>query len=259
MEQLVKFLIVIFAVVTVSLVAVKSRGDNTPKKDYDDTSQTTQTSNSQDTKSSDKKSEKDRSEKDRNDSQDKKDKTESWMLTLVNKDNYLPENFEPDLDHIENGWYFDSRASEYLKNMLNAARADGQEIIICSSYRSIDMQKKLYDQEVLTQQYAGYSYDDALEKAKTIVAYPGSSEHNLGLAADIVALNYQMLVDEQADQPENKWLQDNCYRFGFILRYPKDKTDITDVIYEPWHFRYVGIDAATEIYERGICLEEYLS
>ena len=96
------------------------------------------------------------------------------------------------------------------------------------------------------------------ERAAQVVARPGTSEHNLGLACDIVALDYQNLDDGYAETPEAKWLYENCAKYGFILRYPPDKEDITGVIYEPWHFRYVGEQAAQEIMQRGICLEEYL-
>ena len=90
------------------------------------------------------------------------------------------------------------------------------------------------------------------------MAYPGTSEHNLGLAADIVAKDYQLLDDKQAETPEAVWLEENCWRYGFILRYPTDKTGETGIIFEPWHYRYVGKEAAREIMEQGICLEEYL-
>ena len=104
----------------------------------------------------------------------------------------------------------------------------------------------------------GYGEEKAREEAATSVAYPGTSEHNLGLAVDIVARDYQILDDKQADTAEARWLEENCWKYGFILRYPTDKTDITGIIFEPWHYRYVGEEAAREIMERGICLEEYL-
>ena len=107
-------------------------------------------------------------------------------------------------------------------------------------------------------QAEGLSYEEAYRQAGTVVAYPGTSEHNLGLAADIVAKDYQLLDDKQADTPEAKWLKENCWRYGFILRYPTDKTGETGIIFEPWHYRYVGKEAAREIMEQGICLEEYL-
>lgn len=188
---------------------------------------------------------------------DKPITTKDWQTLLVNKNNPLPQDYVPDLDIVENGYYFDERAAQDLQKMLKAARNEGLEPILCSTYRSIDMQTQLYNNEVQQKVNLGLAYEDAREEAKTVVAYPGTSEHNLGLAADIVALSYQILDEGQESQAENKWLQENCYKYGFVLRYPKGKKDITGVIYEPWHFRYVGAKAASEIHSKSICLEEY--
>lgn len=99
----------------------------------------------------------------------------------------------------------------------------------------------------------------AYAAAATVVAIPGTSEHNLGLAVDICALDYQILDDAQADTPEQQWLMEHCAEYGFILRYPKGKEDMTGIIWEPWHYRYVGVEAAQEISQSGLCLEEYLA
>ena len=104
----------------------------------------------------------------------------------------------------------------------------------------------------------GLSYDEAYAAAATVVAIPGTSEHNLGLAVDICALDYQILDDAQADTPEQQWLMEHCWEYGFILRYPAEKQDITGIIYEPWHYRYVGRDHAQAIRQSGQCLEEFL-
>ena len=92
-----------------------------------------------------------------------------------------------------------------------------------------------------------------------MVAYPGTSEHNLGLAVDIVARDYQILDEKQEQTAEQQWLMENCCKYGFILRYPTDKTEETGIIYEPWHYRYVGQTAAKEMYRKNLCLEEYLA
>ena len=105
----------------------------------------------------------------------------------------------------------------------------------------------------------GYSREAAEAEAGKVVAVPGTSEHQLGLALDIVDLNNQNLDTSQEDTPVQKWLIEHSWEYGFILRYPNDKSEITGIIYEPWHYRYVGRDAAREIHERGVCLEEYLS
>ena len=104
----------------------------------------------------------------------------------------------------------------------------------------------------------GYSEEEARTETAKNIAIPGTSEHQLGLAVDIVDKNYQILDETQEDTAVQKWLMENSWRYGFILRYPTDKSDITGIVYEPWHYRYVGKEAAEAIYNEGICLEEYL-
>jgi D-alanyl-D-alanine carboxypeptidase len=184
--------------------------------------------------------------------------SEDWMLTLVNAENQLSENDLPQLKSLVNGLQFDERAIDQLNAMLSAASAEGLSPVVCSAYRSAAKQRTLYNNKVASLAAAGLSREQAEKEARRYVAYPGTSEHNLGLAADIVSMDYQLLDEKQADTPEVKWLMEHCAEYGFILRYPKDKTDITGVTYEPWHFRYVGA-AAAEIMESGLCLEEYLT
>lgn len=181
-----------------------------------------------------------------------------WNLVLVNWKHAVEDGYEPPLAEIENNYYFDARAVEYLQKMLADGRKEGLDFWICSAYRTIEKQTNLFEQQVRDLMAAGLDEEDAREKAATSVAYPGTSEHNLGLAVDIVARDYQILDDKQADTDEAQWLLENCWKYGFILRYPTDKTEITGIIFEPWHYRYVGEKAAKEIMERGITLEEYL-
>ena len=181
-----------------------------------------------------------------------------WKLTLVNATHPMAEDYRPRVSEIENNYYFDSRAVEELQQMLADGRKQGLDFWICSAYRTMEKQTDLYRNKVSRLQAEGLSYEEAYRQAGTVVAYPGTSEHNLGLAADIVAKDYQLLDDKQAETPETKWLEENCWRYGFILRYPTDKTGETGIIFEPWHYRYVGKEAAREIMEQGICLEEYL-
>lgn len=181
-----------------------------------------------------------------------------WELKLVSSKYPIKNNNKPQLAMVGNGYQFDKRAAAFLNNMLNDAKSNGLDPIICSAYRSVEQQTMLYNQQVRKWEDTGLSYKDACAKAKTVVAYPGTSEHNLGLGVDIVAFSYQLLDKEQANTKEIIWLTKNCYKYGFIVRYPSGKTDHTGVIFEPWHFRYVGVEAATEIMNAGICLEEYL-
>lgn len=115
------------------------------------------------------------------------------------------------------------------------------------------------DIDAIYRMNSGLSRSQAEIEAAKVVAYPGTSEHNLGLAVDIVSLGYQLLDNKQATTAEVRWLVENCADYGFILRYPQGKESITGIIYEPWHFRYVGVTAAQEIMDSGMCLEEYLS
>lgn len=142
--------------------------------------------------------------------------------------------------------------------MMDDARLQGLSPTICSSFRTMDKQKTLYNNKVQTYLSQGYSKEQAEIEAAKWIAFPGTSEHQTGLAVDIVSHNYQSLDREQENTPEQKWLMENSYKYGFVLRYPEDKSDITGINYEPWHYRYVGVDAAKKIYEGGICLEEYL-
>lgn len=185
-------------------------------------------------------------------------KEDSWKLTLVNQTHVLEKGYEPPLAEIENNYYFDARAVEALKEMLADGRKDGLDFWVCSAYRTVKRQEELYENKVSRLEAEGLGRQQARKKAATEVALPGTSEHHLGLAVDIVARSYQMLDDKQADTAEARWLKENCWKYGFILRYPTDKTEETGIIFEPWHYRYVGEEAAKVIMEQGICLEEYL-
>ena len=177
--------------------------------------------------------------------------------TLVNYANPLPENWTVDLVNIRNGEQVDRRAYEDLQKMMDDARALGYNPLVCSSYRTNDTQTRLFNNKV--QQYIdqGYSESSAIEEAGKWVAVPGTSEHQTGLALDIVTVENQNLNDSQLNSPCQQWLMEHCYDYGFILRYPEDKVDITKIDFEPWHYRYVGYEAAQEIKEKGICLEEF--
>lgn len=183
-----------------------------------------------------------------------------WNLTLVNWENPLPEDFAaPELIQLRNGHAIDARAYPDLQAMMDAARAEGLRPLICSSFRTWEGQDKLYRAQVKRELSRGYGQSEAEAQAALWVARPGTSEHELGLAVDIVDMGYQILDERQEDTPVQRWLMEHCWEYGFILRYPTDKSEITHIGYEPWHYRYVGREAAKEIMERGLCLEEYLA
>lgn len=184
--------------------------------------------------------------------------SDDWNLILVNPWNKIPDNFEIDFVELADGHKVDSRAYPDLQAMMDDCRAEGLSPYICSSYRTYDYQKGLHDRQVNKYLSYGYTEEEAYAEASKWVAIPGTSEHHTGLALDIVASYYIVLDESQEEMPEQQWLMENSYKYGWILRYPNDKTNVTGIYYEPWHYRYVGKEAAKEIHDRGITLEEYL-
>ena len=183
-----------------------------------------------------------------------------WNLILVNGDHPLPEDFQvPELTNLKNGHAIDSRAYPSLQAMMDGARAAGYRPVICSSFRTWDKQSKLYENKVASCMAQGFGREEAERQAAVWVARPGTSEHQAGLAVDIVDVEYQLLDQAQEDRPVQRWLMEHCAEYGFILRYPTDKSALTGVGYEPWHYRYVGEEAARAIMDGGLCLEEYLA
>ena len=180
------------------------------------------------------------------------------LLTVVNPWNPLPEDWVSDLVTLSDGRRVDSRCYEAFEEMMAACRDAGYAPFLCSAYRTQETQQSLYDNKVQRLINSGMSEDEAKVEAAKAVAIPGTSEHQLGLAVDIVDANMQDLTDEQENTETQKWLMANSWRYGFIHRYPNDKTDITGIIYEPWHYRYVGKAAAQDIFNRDITLEEYV-
>ena len=184
---------------------------------------------------------------------------EDWALILVNGDHPLPEDFRvPEFTQLVNGHAIDKRAYPDLQRMMDACRAAGLEPTICSSYRTQEKQEELFERKVQSCLPTAASREEAEEQAAFWVARPGTSEHQAGLAVDIVDKSHQTLDEGQEETPVQKWLMEHCAEYGFILRYPTEKSALTGVGYEPWHYRYVGEAAAGEIMSRGLCLEEYL-
>nr|WP_249317062.1 M15 family metallopeptidase [Bacillus sp. FJAT-50079] len=182
------------------------------------------------------------------------------VMALVNKIFALPETYEPEdlvRPNVEFSFgdqdieksYLRKDAAEALENMFEAAESEGIYLFAVSGYRSYERQKAVFDAEI-----ARVGEEQALQA----VAYPGKSEHQTGLAMDISSQSAQFLLSEQfGETAEGQWLKENAHRYGFILRYPQEKEDITEYQYEPWHFRYVGEKVAGWIYEHGWTLEEF--
>ena len=180
-------------------------------------------------------------------------------ILLVNKDHPLPDHYQPNLERMrEYGAEVDVSILQPLRDMLAAGEKEGLSFWIASSYRSVERQRELLDEDINTLVKQGYSYSEAYEEVTKETMPVGCSEHASGLAVDIVSKDYQVLDEKQARTDEILWLQENCSEYGFILRYPKGKEYITGIEYEPWHFRYVGRTAAKEIMEQGLTLEEYV-
>ena len=182
---------------------------------------------------------------------------DDWNIILVNKQHPIPEDYEFELGTISGSMQCDERVISPLLSMMKAARADGISLIVCSPYRDIDRQTMLFSNKVNRYMGGGMSYMDAYNQASQAVTVPGSSEHQIGLAVDIITSDYTSLDEGFGETPAGKWLAQNSAKYGFILRYPQGKEEITSIEYEPWHFRYVGTEAATIITDNNICLEEF--
>ena len=186
------------------------------------------------------------------------------LLVLVNPWHRMAEGYEPVLRQVTWGYgdddqFLDERAADDMIQMIADCSAAGNHPFVCSAYRNTAKQKYLFNNKIARLVYEeGVDPRDAPEIAATTVALPGTSEHQLGLAADIIDYNYPYLNEQQEEMPTQKWLMEHCWDYGFILRYPNDKSEITGIIYEPWHYRYVGHEAAREIRDLGLTLEEYL-
>ncbi len=180
-----------------------------------------------------------------------------WRLLLVNKQHPIPEDYTFTLGTIKGSMQCDERIIAELFAMLQAAKKDGVNLAICSPYRDLNRQEILFDRKITLYMGQGYSYMEAYKTASQIVTIPGASEHQLGLALDIFSDTYTSLDEGFGETDAGKWLAEHSCEYGFILRYPAQKEYITGIEYEPWHFRYVGKEAATIITEENICLEEF--
>lgn len=176
-----------------------------------------------------------------------------WNLILVNRDSYIPDDYQVELTELSNGKKVDSRIYPELQEMFNDARAQGYGLFVREGYRTQEEQQQLMDEKIEAYENEGKSKSEAKKLAEQWVAIPGTSEHQLGIAVDINADTTKSSSDDVYN-----WLAENAHTYGFIKRYPSNKTDITGVINEPWHYRYVGKETASKIYSQGICLEEYI-
>ena len=180
-----------------------------------------------------------------------------WRLVLVNKQHPIPADYEFNLGRMKDNIQCDERIIDDLILMMQAAKRDGLDLAIQSPYRTSDRQEYNFNKRIKYYMGQGMSYLDAYKETSQVITVPGCSEHEIGLAIDITSDTFQPLLQEFADTAEGKWLAEHSYEYGFTLRYLPGKEYITSIEYEPWHFRYVGREAAKIMYEENICLEEF--
>lgn len=186
-----------------------------------------------------------------------------WAMFLVNNQNPLPDNYdsiiETELVYTSyREYYMDARMADYMKRMLADAEKDGINLKVVSAYRTIEYQQQNFENSVQDRIAKGMTEEEAREDTAREVAFPGKSEHNAGLSADIMSDEYESMDDDGfKDTKAYAWLSEHAAEYGFILRYPENKEHITNIIYEPWHYRFVGVYYANEIKDSGLCLEEY--
>lgn len=176
-----------------------------------------------------------------------------WNLILVNRDHAIPDHYEIELTELSNGKKVDTRIYPDLQKMFDDARLNGLHLFVREGYRTWKEQQAIMDERIEEYKKEGYSSQEAENLAEEYVAEPGTSEHQLGIAVDINAD-----TSGSSSDAVYAWLDENAYQYGFIKRYPPDKTEITGINNEPWHYRYVGEEAAKEIKAKNLCLEEYI-
>ena len=181
------------------------------------------------------------------------DTSGDWRLILVDKNHYIPKDYQMNLTKLSNGKQVDSRIYPFLQKMFNDARANGLALFVREGYRTSQDQQKIMNERIREYENQGNSKRRATKMAEKYVAILGTSEHQLGLSVDINADQTKCSSEEVYS-----WLDNNAYKYGFIKRYPSSKSYITGINNEPWHYRYVGKEAAATIKKQNLCLEEYL-
>lgn len=181
-----------------------------------------------------------------------------WCLILTNAEYPVPEDYEVELEAIPGTEQsVDKRIYEPLMAMIGDMKAQGLSPIVCSGYRTLDKQEKLFNRKVLSFVKAGHTKEESYNLARQTISIPGSGEHCLGLAVDFYTRRYHKLERAFEDTPESKWLVEHAQDYGFVMRYGENKTDITGIQYEPWHYRYVGVEAAKYMKDNDLSLEEF--
>lgn len=176
-----------------------------------------------------------------------------WNLIVINNQNEIPPDYKLNLKEYRD-ISIDARIKESLEDMINDALLQNIKLWVSSGYRSLEKQSELFSNKINEYKNKGYTDVDAVNLAQGIIAKPGTSEHNIGIAVDLNGVK-----DDFCYSNEYKWLMENSQNYGFILRYDNNKHGLTGKIYEPWHFRYVGKENAKKMKEKNLCLEEYIT
>ena len=184
---------------------------------------------------------------------------DDWRLVLVNFDHPIPEDWSVELTMTRYGYEVDARITGAVDELIAAAAKDGVSLIICYGYRTLEQSQQLFEKQINKQLSLGLSREQAVIEARRWVAPPGTSEHHTGLALDIVTPSHQVLNHAFADTDAGRWMAAYGWEYGFVVRFPEDKQEITGITYEPWHLRYVGREHAAAMHESGECLEEYVA
>lgn len=187
-----------------------------------------------------------------------KDAIINGYLSLLNKEYILKDELDIDLVNVGNGHQLERRCAAEITQMIKDAKKDGMRMNLTSAYRTYMKQVYLFKNKIERLEQQGYSHEKAVKEAGTVVAVPGTSEHQLGLTLDFVTGSYKNLDEGIRNTKEYQWTEKHAWEYGYVIRYPKDKSDITGIISEPWHLRYVGIPAAQLMTEQNLCLEEFL-
>ena len=243
-KVLVVFIIIVAIIIMINKSSAKKNAKETSTSENVVANTTTEINNTENTTNT----------SSSNTTETPKKEINDWRVTLANYENILPENFTVKVSNIDSTRQFDSRAIGELTDMMNAMRKAGiTNIWVQSAYRSVARQKELYDASVQKYLKQGKTQEEAQKLTDEYINKPGSSDHNLGLAVDF---NY---VDNKFEKIDGfKWLQQYAEEYGFVLRYPKDKEDITKIAYESWQWRYVGKEHAQKMNKLNMCLEEYV-
>lgn len=184
-----------------------------------------------------------------------------WAYYLINADNPLPSDFTVGLDTVQGSFMLDERCAGYARQMIADAAEDGITLTVVSAYRSVQKQQENLESYTQRLMKEGHNSSEARKLAEKEIALPYTSEHNAGLALDILTPDWWETHDDVTADFENteqfRWLSENAHKYGFIMRYPKEYESVTGIIYEPWHYRFVGVYYAGRIKESGLPLEYF--